>query len=75
MCDPASVPWLIGSCINREVTVDCPASKTEARITAARWKTHDGHYTPWTVVDCSLLPAGQVHCHMACLAQLEADRD
>jgi hypothetical protein len=75
MCDPASVPWLIGSCINREFTVECPACKTRANVTAARWKTHGGQDTPWTVVDCSLLPAGQMCCHMACLAEIEAGQD
>ena len=75
MCDPASVPWLIGSCHDREITVDCPASKSKANITAARWKTHEGRYTPWTVVDCSLLPAGQICCHMACLDQLDPGRN
>lgn len=53
-----------------QLTVDCPCHQTEAQITVARWKTGTGQYTPWTVVDCSLLPAGQISCQVGCLAHL-----
>jgi hypothetical protein len=53
-----------------QVTVDCPTQHTKAEITVARWKAGNGQYTPWTVVDCSLLPAGQICCHVGCMAQL-----
>jgi hypothetical protein len=53
-----------------EVTVDCPTQQTKAQITVARWRASNGNYTPWTVVDCSLLPAGQISCHVGCLEQL-----
>jgi hypothetical protein len=71
MYDPTLPYWLVDSCIDRTLTVDCPALEAKASITAASWKTSDGRYTPWTVVDCSLLPAGKVFCNMRCLSQLE----
>jgi len=52
------------------LTVDCPTHHTKARITIAMWRAGNGQYTPWTVVDCSLLPAGDTPCHVGCLAQL-----
>ncbi len=60
----------VDSCVDCVVTVDCPTQQTKAQITVARWKAGNGQYTPWTVVDCSLLPAGQVSCHVDCMAQL-----
>ncbi|HVN09573.1 MAG TPA: hypothetical protein VMV61_11395 [Patescibacteria group bacterium] len=60
----------VNSCIDCVVTVDCPAHHGKAEITVARWKASNGQYTPWTVVDCSLLPAGQICCHVDCLNQL-----
>jgi hypothetical protein len=71
MFDATSPHLLKDSCIDRTLTVDCPALDMKAVITAARWKTGDGRYTPWTVTDCSLLPAGQVSCDMGCLSQLQ----
>ena len=56
--------------MDRVLTVECPTLETKASITVARWKVGEGQYTPWTVVDCSLLPAGQVSCHVSCLSQL-----
>jgi len=58
------------SCIDCSVTVDCPIEQKKAQITVARWLAGNGQYTPWTVVDCSLLPAGQISCHVGCLEEL-----
>jgi len=58
------------SCVDCALTVTCPARECKAQITVARWKAGNGQYTPWTVVDCSLLPAGQISCHVDCLTQL-----
>jgi len=71
MCDPTLFHSLIDSCTERELTVDCPARRMKADITIARWKSNDSQLTPWNVVDCSLLPAGQVSCQRDCLADLE----
>ena len=61
---------LAGSCVERSLELLCPTLETKADITVARWKATDGQYTPWCVVDCSLLPAGHIACRMMCLAQL-----
>lgn len=66
---PAQIRKAADSCVDCVLTVDCPAQETKAQITVARWKAGNGQYTPWTVVDCSLLPAGQISCHAACLNQ------
>ena len=71
MYDPTFPYWLVDSCVDRAVTVNCPALETKASILVAKWKTSDGRYTPWTIVDCSLLPAGRISCDMHCLEQLE----
>jgi hypothetical protein len=60
----------VDSCMDCAVTVDCPIQQKKAEITVARWQAGNGQYTPWTVVDCSLLPAGQTSCHVGCLPQL-----
>jgi len=70
MGGPAQLRKAVDSCIDCVVTVDCPAQHCKAQITVARWKAGNGQYTPWTVVDCSLLPAGQICCHVGCLEQL-----
>ena len=70
MCDPTQPRRPADSCIDCSVTVDCPSQHAKAEITVARWKAENGQYTPWTVVDCSLLPAGQISCHVGCLTQL-----
>ena len=70
MSDHTAFQAAVDSCIDCVVTVDCPNQQTKAQITVARWKAGNGQYTPWTVVDCSLLPAGSICCHVDCLAQL-----
>ena len=70
MRNPSSCRRTADSCIDCVVTVDCPTQQTKAQITVARWKAANGLYTPWTIVDCSLLPAGQISCHVDCLEQL-----
>ena len=70
MGDPVQLRRAGDSCVDCEVTVHCPSQHCKAQITVARWQANNGLYTPWTVVDCSLLPAGQITCHVACLEQL-----
>jgi hypothetical protein len=69
MYDPTEFHSIMDSCVERTLSVDCPVRAVKANITIARWKMTDGELTPWTVVDCSLLPAGQVSCHVACLPE------
>ena len=70
MYDPTLFHSPMDSCNERELTVECPVRRTQANITIAQWKYSDGQFTPWCVVDCSLLPAGQVSCYMGCLADM-----
>ncbi len=48
--------------------VACPLKATPATITVVTWKSNDAHWTLCAVVDCSLMPAGQMHCEMSCLS-------
>jgi hypothetical protein len=70
MLKPTASFSLAGSCLERSLQLHCPTLEARAEITVARWKATDGQYTPWCVVDCSLLPAGQIACRMRCLAHL-----
>ncbi len=58
--------------IYRAGAVRCPHKQTQGTILAASWRTSGDRWTPWTVVDCSLRPAGLIACDMACVAQLGA---
>lgn len=71
MSEPEVLDRILQTCDYRFRTVQCPQEKLPAEITAAKWQISDQHWTSWTIVDCSLLPAGEVWCHMRCLAQLE----
>jgi len=62
---------LLQNCEYRSRTVRCPRKQELAAITAAKWQVGDDHWTPWTIVDCPLLPAGEIWCDMTCLSQLE----
>lgn len=62
---------LVQNCDYRFRTVQCPRRQKLAAITAAKWQIADNRWTPWTVVDCPLLPAGEIWCDMTCLSQLE----
>jgi hypothetical protein len=42
----------------------CPNKKKLASITAAKFPGEDAD---WSVVECSLLPSGEVKCAMSCL--------
>jgi hypothetical protein len=71
MCDPGSFHSPMDFCVERELAVDCPVRMIKANVTIARWRKRAGELTPWSVVDCSLLPAGQVSCCMDCLADMD----
>lgn len=62
---------VLQTCDYRFRGVHCPHKKTLAEITAAKWQISDDRWTPWTIVDCSLLPAGEMWCDMSCLPQTE----
>jgi hypothetical protein len=72
MSDPEVLDRVLQNCDYRFRTVHCPHEKKAADITAAKWQISDQQWTGWTIIDCSLLPAGEVWCHMSCLPQLES---
>jgi hypothetical protein len=73
MSDPETLDRLLQSCNYRFRTVLCPHQGQYANITAAKWDVGDAHWTPWNVIDCPLLPAGEVWCDKSCLSQVDVD--
>lgn len=74
MSDPKLLQRTLRSCDYRCCTVHCPHEKTAAAITAAKWQLPDDRWTKWKIVECPLLPAGEIWCDMTCLPQLESSR-
>jgi hypothetical protein len=71
MSDAKILELAARSCDYRLRNVHCPHKEIRAGITAAKWQIADNKWTRWTVVDCPLLPAGEIWCDMTCLSQLE----
>ncbi len=71
MADPAFFGLPLEFTTYRVRTVFCPCQGIPATVTAAMWTLTGKNWAPWTVVDCSLLPAGTVTCEMGCLEQME----
>lgn len=71
MSDTEAIKKLVDSCDSRMGLVLCPHQRQWASVTSAKWQTQEGWSTPWVIVDCSLLPAGALHCDMSCLPQLD----
>ena len=71
MANPATVELAMKSCTYRARTVRCPHQGLPAQVVAAKWKTPNGEWTSWKIVDCPLLPAGLMDCEKSCLSQLE----
>lgn len=63
---------LLRTCDYEFPTVLCPHKKTLADVTVARWQIANDNWTAWTVIDCSLLPAGEVWCDKSCLSFVES---
>lgn len=55
-------------CAYRVLAVRCPQQAADATVTAASWEMSTGRWSGWTVVDCTLQPAGWIGCEMRCLA-------
>jgi hypothetical protein len=72
MAAPKKLDRILESCNYRFRMVQCPQKEKPAEITAAKWQVSNQNWTKWTVVDCSLLPAGEVWCEMACLTEVES---
>lgn len=71
MPNPEIVDRVLRTCNYRYRTIYCSQKKKPADVTAAKWQISDDHWTSWTIVDCSLLPAGEVWCGMPCLSLVE----
>jgi hypothetical protein len=66
MFDPEVVDRILENCSFRFRDVLCPNRNQVASITAARVQMEDAD---WSVVECSLLPNGEVKCAMTCLLE------
>jgi hypothetical protein len=64
MTDPELIDRILQTCSFRFRNVVCPNKDKVAKIAAARMQSVESE---WTVVDCSLLPGGEVRCAMSCL--------
>jgi hypothetical protein len=72
MSSSETLDRVLQTCDHRFRTIQCPLQKKPAEVTAAKWQISDDHWTPWTIVDCSLLPAGEIWCDMKCLPLIES---
>jgi hypothetical protein len=64
MMDPEILDRILQTCSFRFREVVCPNKDKVAKIAAAKFPSED---SDWTVVECSLLPNGEVKCAMSCL--------
>jgi len=64
MTDPEILDRILENCSFRFRNVVCPNKDKAATITAAKFQGEDAD---WSVVECSLLPDGEVKCAMTCL--------
>ena len=75
MSDPEVLDRLLQTCNYRFRTILCPHGNHPADIIAAKWQVSDDRWTTWTVIDCPLLPAGEMWCDMSCLSQIQNSAD
>ena len=64
MSDPELIDRILQACSYRFRDVVCPNRDKVAKIAAAKGQSEDGE---WTVIECSLMPNGEVNCAMNCL--------
>jgi hypothetical protein len=64
MSDPELIDRILQACSYRFRNVMCPNKEKIAKIAAAKLQTEDAD---WTVIECSLLPDGEIDCAMTCL--------
>jgi hypothetical protein len=65
MTDPEVLDRILENCSFRFRNVVCPNKDKVASITAAKF--HGDEAADWSVVECSLLPNGEINCAMSCL--------
>jgi len=64
MTDPEILDRILQSCSVRFRDVVCPNKDKLAKIAAVKFQSDE---EDWSVIECSLLPNGQVKCAMSCL--------
>ncbi len=64
MSDPELIDRILQACSYRFRDVMCPNKEKVAKIAAAKLQTEDAD---WTVIECSLMPNGEIDCAMTCL--------
>ena len=64
MSDPEILDRILQTCSYRFRNLECPNKERVATIAAAKFQMED---EDWTVIECSLLPTGEVRCGMTCL--------
>lgn len=64
MSDPELIDRILQTCSYRFRDVICPNKEKAAKIAAAKLQTDD---SDWTVIECSLMPNGEINCAMSCL--------
>jgi hypothetical protein len=64
MSDPELIDRILQACSYRFRDVMCPNKEKIAKIAAAKLQTEDAD---WTVIECSLMPNGEIDCAMTCL--------
>lgn len=64
MSDPELIDRILQACSYRFRNVMCPNKEKVAKIAAAKLQTEDAD---WTVIECSLMPNGEIDCAMTCL--------
>ena len=64
MSDPELIDRILQTCSYRFRNVMCPNKDKIAKIAAGKLQTDDAE---WTVIECSLMPGGEIDCAMTCL--------
>jgi hypothetical protein len=64
MSDPELIDRILQACSYRFRNVMCPNKEKVAKIAAAKLQMEDAD---WTVIECSLMPNGEIDCAMTCL--------
>jgi len=72
MTDPEILDRILQSCSVRFRDVVCPNREKLAKIAAVKFQGED---EDWSVIECSLLPNGEVKCGMSCLLYEFAPRE
>jgi hypothetical protein len=63
----------LDGCGYKMTNVFCPTYWKLTKVTAAKWDRGESRVRLWDIVDCPLLPAGEVWCDRRCLDQIEEE--